>query len=385
MWQSSIIYKENGRGEIMKDQTKKVSIHDVAKEAGVSVSTVSRVIRKYSNVTEETNIKVNAAIKKLNYTPNMAASRLGSGSLENIGVVFTRSADRAFQNPFFSEILMGIGHVLEAYGYNMQLMMYNDVNQESEKVRAALASGMIGGVILLSTRSYDAVIQDLAGTDYPFVTSGRIEGISTEKTMYTVNTDNSGDSYMMVDHQAKLGHKKIAIINGPHEYVVNLDRYDGYRRALVANGLAFDSNLEINGGYTLDDARIAVVEKLQERKDITAIFAKDDLKAIAAMQGIRQLGYRIPEDIAIVGYNDYEIAKIAEPRLTTMRVPIYNLGVEAAEMLMKLIKGKPVESSTLILPTEMVIRDSCGFNTGVRHPKQIIRPKCQAEVPNTSA
>ena len=101
--------------KLMK-QGKKISIRDVAAEAGVSVSTVSRVIRKYDNVTEETGRVVNAAIKKLNYTPNAAASRLGSGSLENIGVVFTRSADKAFQNPFFSEMLMGIGHILEEYG-----------------------------------------------------------------------------------------------------------------------------------------------------------------------------------------------------------------------------------------------------------------------------
>ena len=106
----------------------------MAKEAGVSVSTVSRVIRKYDNVTPETEKVVSAAINKLNYIPNAAASRLGSGSLENICVVFTRSADKAFQNPFFSEVLMGIGHVLEEYGYNMQLMMYNDVSQEREKV-----------------------------------------------------------------------------------------------------------------------------------------------------------------------------------------------------------------------------------------------------------
>lgn len=343
---------------------KKISIRDVAAEAGVSVSTVSRVIRKYDNVTEETDRVVNAAIKKLNYIPNAAASRLGSGSLENIGVVFTRSADKAFQNPFFSEMLMGIGHIIEEHGYNMQLMMYNDVSQEREKVMAALASGMIQGVILLSTRNYDLLIQDLANSDYPFVVSGRISGIKSDRQIYSVNTDNRNDSFEMVEHLVKLGHKKIAIINGPHEYVVNRDRYDGYRRALLSNGIDFDEDLEINGGFTLDDAKQAVINKLNEHKDITAIFAKDDLKAIAAIQGIREMGLRCPEDIAIVGYNDYEIAKIAVPSLTTMRVPIYDLGLEAAKMLMQLFKEEDIAEPTKLLPTKMIIRDSCGHNLG---------------------
>lgn len=256
----------------MKDQSRnerKVSIHDVAKEAGVSVSTVSRVIRKYSNVTEETERKVNAAIKKLNYIPNAAASRLGSGSLENIGVVFTRSADQAFQNPFFSEVLMGIGHVLEEHGYNMQLMMYKDTRQEKEKVMAALASGMIRGVILMYTRSYDMLVQALCDSHYPFVISGRVDGIQTNRPIYSVNTDNMNDSYLLVNHLAKLGHQKIAIINGPREYVVNMDRYNGYRRALMTNGIPYDPELEIDGGFTLNDARKAVIAKLKERKDIT--------------------------------------------------------------------------------------------------------------------
>lgn len=346
------------------NKNKNISIHDVAREAGVSVSTVSRVIRQYSNVTEETKQRVTAAIQKLNYTPNAAASRLGSGSLENIGVVFTRSADKAFQNPFFAEILMGIGHVLESYGYNMQLMMYNDVQLERQKVLAALASGMIRGVITLSTRNYDMLVQDLANSHHPFVIVGRVKGIHSQKPIYSVNTDNRRDSFLMVEHLIRAGHKKIAILNESKEYVVNIDRYDGYRRAFVANGLDFDPDLEINAGFSLQDSRQAVIKKLRQRPDITAIFAKDDLKAIAAIQGVRQCGLKVPEDIAVVGYNDYELAKIADPGLTTMHVPVYDLGVESAEMLLKLIQNQPIAEPQRILATELVIRESCGTRTG---------------------
>jgi DNA-binding LacI/PurR family transcriptional regulator len=347
----------------LKDKLRKnqsISIHDVAKEAGVSVSTVSRVIRNYSNVTPEIKEKVTAAIKKLNYTPNAAASRLGSGSLENIGVVFTRSADKAFQNPFFSEVLMGIGHVLEEYGYNMQLMMYNDVEVEKDKVLSALASGMIRGVITLSTRQYDMLIQELSNTLYPFTILGRVEGISCNRPIYSVDTDNRQGSFEIVSHLAKAGYDKIAILNEQKDYVVNMDRYDGYRRALVANGLNFDPELEINAGYSLQDSREAVMELLKKRPDVKAIFAKDDLKAIASIQGIKELGLKVPEDIAVVGYNDYDIARISDPALTTMHVPVYDLGVEVAKMLMKLIVEEPIEEESLILDTQLIIRDSCG-------------------------
>ncbi len=349
---------------MLKDKLRKstsVSIHDVAKEAGCSVSTVSRVIRNYSNVTPETEKKVTAAIKKLNYTPNAAASRLGSGSLENIGVVFTRSADKAFQNPFFSQVLMGIGHVLEEYGYNMQLMMYNDIEVERDKVLSALASGMIRGVITLSTRHYDMLIQELSNTSYPFVVLGRVEGISCERELHSVDTDNRQGSFEIVDHLAKQGYDKIAILNEPKDYVVNMDRYDGYRRALVVNGLNFDPELEMNVGYSLQDSRRAVMDLIRKRPEVNAIFAKDDLKAIAAIQGIKELGLRVPQDIAVVGYNDYEIARISDPGLTTMHVPVYNLGVESAKMLMKLIKDEPIEKVELKLDTELIIRDSCGM------------------------
>ncbi|MFA5576830.1 MAG: LacI family DNA-binding transcriptional regulator [Tissierellaceae bacterium] len=339
----------------------KVSIHDVAREAGVSVSTVSRVIRKYNNVTPETESAVNEAIKKLKYTPNAAASRLGSGSFDNIGVVFTRSADLAFQNPFFSEALMGIGHVLESYDYNMQLMMYDDAERESEKVMAALASGMIKGVISLSTRYYDMLVQELSNSHYPFVILGRFEGSVSSKEIYSVNTNNREDSFKIVDHLARLGHKRIGILNESKEYLVNMDRYDGYRRALLANGLIFDSSLEINVGYSLNDSKKAIIERLREKNDITAIFAKDDLKAIAAIQGIKELGLRVPEDIAVVGYNDYEIARISSPRLTTIRVPVYDLGAESAKMLMKLINEEKIDKNECILATELIVRESCGF------------------------
>lgn len=341
---------------------KKVTIKEVAKEAGVSVSTVSRVLREYDNVPKETHDKVHEAIDKLQYIPNIAAANLGSGSLKNIGIVVTRSADSAFQNPFFSEMIMGIGSVLEKHDYNIQLIMTNDIDKERKRVVTALASGLIQGVILLYSRKYDMLIQDLANTNYPFVVSGRVDGIDSDRTIYSVNTDNASGSFTMVDHLIKLGHSRIAIVNGPMEYIVNIDRYDGYRRALVMNKIPYDPTLEINGGLTFQDAKASIKEAIEKNPDITAIYCKDDMKAVATIQGIKEMGLRVPEDIAVVGYNDYDIASLSSPQLTTMNVPIYKLGKASAQMIVNLIEDQTIEVNPEILPTNIVIRESCGYN-----------------------
>ncbi|MDK2919786.1 MAG: hypothetical protein PWQ37_2519 [Candidatus Petromonas sp.] len=340
----------------------KVSIREVAKEANVSISTVSRVLRNYKNVPPETRERVMGAVKKLNYVPNIAAQSLTQGSMRNIGIVFTRSTENAFSNPFFADVLRGIGSVAEKYDYYLQLISFSDINMEKEETIKLLKSGRVDGVILLSSRVYDSLIYELLSQDLKFVLSGRVleHNLLGEK-MYYVNTDNIGDSYKAVCHLIKMGHKKIAILNAPMDYVVSKDRYDGFRQALMWGGIEHEPDLEINGGYTLEDAKKAVKEKLMKRRDITAIFATDDMKAVATVQAAKELGLRVPEDIAVIGYNDFREATIVEPNLTTIRVPIYDLGKESANMLVKLLKGEEIKERKKILPTEFIIRESCGF------------------------
>jgi LacI family repressor for deo operon, udp, cdd, tsx, nupC, and nupG len=204
------------------------------------------------------------------------------------------------------------------------------------------------------------LIQELANTNYPFVVSGRVQGVDSDTPVYSVNTDNKQGSFQCVSHLIGLGHKKIAILNGPLEYIVNLDRYDGYRRALVTNDIQYDPSLEINGGYTFEDAKEAVKKALTEHPEITAIYAKDDMKAVATIKGINEMGLRVPEDIAVVGYNNYDIAEISSPKLTTLDVPIYELGKASGRMLINLIEGNPIESNPEILDANLIVRESCG-------------------------
>ena len=345
---------------------KKTSIKDVALEAGVSISTVSRVIRKYDNVPKETGERVNAAIKKLNYIPNIAAQCMTEGSLKNIGVVLTTSAENAFVNPFYPEVLSGIGHVTQQHGYYIQLLSFNEKEAEREECMRLIRSGRVDGLILLNTRVYDTLLCELLENGFKFVISGRADESVHKKEVYCVNTDNINDSFKITKHLINLGHRKIAMLNGPKEYTVNQDRYSGYRKALLFSGIEFDEDLEIDGRFSFNDAKEIVKEKLLSRSDITAIFAKDDIKAVAAIQAIKEMGKRVPEDISVVGYNNYAVSKIIEPNITTINVPIFEVGKNLAELIIKLLENQKIEESKILLPTELIIRDSsCIINSDI--------------------
>ncbi len=347
----------------MEMKKKSVSIKDVAKVCNVSVSTVSRVLHKYPNVPPETEKLVMSAVKKLNYIPNTAAQSLIKGSLKNIGVVFTRSAEDALVNPFFADVLRGIGSVTQNKGYYLQLLFYKNAKEEKKETIRLLRSGRLDGVILLVSRVYDDLIYSLIEEHAKFVLSGRVmETMGYKKELYTVNTDNVGDSYKVIQHLIQLGHEKIVFINGPREFVVNEDRYAGYRKAFIENGIDYDPHLEIQTSHSPQSVRESVIAMLKKRKDVTAIFAKDDLKAIAAIQAIKSMGLRVPEDIAVIGFNDYDIASMVEPKLTTVRVPIYEMGKRTADMLINQIEQKESQEKTAIFPTELILRESCGHH-----------------------
>lgn len=337
---------------------KKIGIKDVAKEANVSISTVSRVFKKYGNVPPETEERVLAAAEKLEYTPNIAAQAL-RGSLNNIGIVFTRLAESAFLNPFYSEVLRGISTVIKKENHYMQIIAFDTAEEEKREIRNLLASGRVDGIILLYSRCMDPLIFDLVKAKSNFIISGRVESNHILKDqLYTVNTDSIKDSFEAVSKLIEKGHKKIAIINDDIEYIVNKDRTDGYKQALISNGLEFSDDLIIYTERSDEETVHKIKERLLKRKDITAIFAKDDLLATLAYEAIKELGLKIPEDIAVMGHNDLYLAKILEPKLSTVRVPIFELGCKLAENLIKIINNEELEDNHMVLPTEIIMRDS---------------------------
>jgi DNA-binding LacI/PurR family transcriptional regulator len=337
-----------------------VTIKDVAKLAEVSISTVSRVINGAPNVAPEIRVNVEKAAKLLHYKPSKIAQSLSSGRLKNIGIIATRSYQQAFVNPYFSVVLQGIGSVTESSNYELLLTFIEDEKTEIDKCMSIIEGGSVQGLILLSSRTYDKLINKLIEIEFPFVLIGRVlqETLHDGFNINCVDTDNIADSMTAVTHLLNQGHKRIGCVHAPLKYVVSQDRYTGYCLALRHAEIQQDNTIIVEGGYTWQDAEKAARLLLQVPNPPTAIFATDDLKAVGVMKASHSLNIKIPEDLSIIGYNDFEISQMVEPPLTTIHVPIYDLGKVAAEIMLEQIKNPNEDTKQVILSTELLIRNS---------------------------
>ncbi|WP_094550443.1 LacI family DNA-binding transcriptional regulator [Petroclostridium xylanilyticum] len=337
-----------------------VTIKDVAKLAQVSISTVSRVINGAPNITPEIRQKVEKAIAQLRYKPNIIAQSLGSGRLKNIAVVLARSSQLAFVNPYFTIMFQGLGSVIENSDYEVLLTLAEDEKTEVDKCMSLIDAGSIQGVILLGSRVYDKLINKLIEIKFPFVLIGRVlkDAIPEGAQINHVDTDSINDSMAAVSYLISQGHRRIGCVHAPLKYVVSQDRYSGYCIALRHAEIPVDDSIIVDGGYSWQDAEKAARIILQQKNPPTAIFATDDLKAIGVMKAAYSLGLKVPEDLSIMGHNDYDFAQMVEPPLSTVRVPIYELGKVAAEIMLEQIKNPGHPPKQVILPTQLVIRNS---------------------------
>ncbi len=330
------------------------NIKDVAKLANVSISTVSRVINNASNVQPETKKKVLDAIKKLNFKPNKIAQSLGGGSFHSIGVVSSRSSNQGF----VPLILQSIAEVADEKGYEIILNNSADEMKELEKCLSMIESKVVQGLILLSSRINDLLIEKLYELNFPFVVLGKVLNEYLANRVYSVDTDNLADCKEALNYLISLGHKRIACIHAPLNYVVSKERLDGYIEAHKEAGIPVDYSLVANGGYDINQSYEAAIRLLKTPNPPTAIFATDDIKAVGAYKAMLELGLKIPEDISLIGHNNYDISQITTPPLTTIDVPILQLGKVVTEKLFDLIEGKTTDVRT-ILDTKFIVRGSC--------------------------
>lgn len=337
-----------------------VTIKDVAKLAEVSISTVSRVTNGASNVAPEIREKVEKAIKQLNYKPNKIAQSLSAGRLKNIGIIATRSAEQAFVNPYFSTVLQGIGSVTEKSNYELLLSFAEDETAEINKCLSLIDDGSIQGLILLSSRVYDRLINKLIEIKFPFVLIGRVieDSVPEDAKINYVDIDNFQCSFDAVMHLINQGHKNIGCIHAPFKYVVSQARYSGYCMALRQSRIPQDDRIVIEGGYSWQDTENAVKALLQSNHRPSAIFATDDLKAIGVMKAAQSLGLKIPEDLSIIGFNNFDITRMLETPISTVHAPIYDMGKAATEILLEQIKYPKNDPKQVILPTKLIIRNS---------------------------
>ncbi|MCL4514209.1 MAG: LacI family transcriptional regulator [Firmicutes bacterium] len=335
-----------------------VTIKDVARIADVSPSTVSRVIAGHPRISVATQQKVRKAMRELGYHPNEIARSLVTRTTNTLGLVIPYAAENAFANPFFPEVLRGIGTVAQSAGFLMLLGAGSTEKEGRNLSLQMLRRRRVDGVILLGVRAGDQLIEDLLEEEHSFVVIGRVP----DDRVAWVNNDNVAAARQVVEHLIHLGHRRIALVNGPDDFVVCQDRLEGYRQALAAHGMGFDPALVADGRFTESGGAEAAetLLKIPGGERPTAIFAIDDLMALGVVRAARAKNLRIPQDLAVAGFNDDPIAAHLEPALTTVRIPIFQMGAAAAGMLIGLVTRELDRPAQLILPAELVIRQSCG-------------------------
>ncbi|MCL7377567.1 LacI family DNA-binding transcriptional regulator [Streptomyces sp. 35G-GA-8] len=349
------------------------TLEEVAARAGVGRGTVSRVINGSPRVSDRTRAAVEAAIAELGYVPNRAARALAANRADAIALVVPEPEARFFAEPYFSDIVSGVGEALAETGMQL-LLTFAGGARERRRLAQYLAAHRVDGVLLVSVRADDPLPDLLAGTGIPTVISGRR---SAAESLPSVDSDNAGGARTAVTHLLSRGRRTIATITGRLEVYGAACRLDGYRRALTEAGHAPDESLIAVADFTEEGGRRAMRDLLARSPDLDAVFAASDVMAAGARQTLRAAGRRIPEDVALVGFDDSAIARHMDPPLTSVRQPIEEMGRAMARLVLsEIARRSPGSGETasgeaeagetragrgpqqLVLPTELVVRGS---------------------------
>jgi len=344
-----------------------MNLEEIAKLSGKSRSTVSRVINNDPHVSDETRARVMEVVKRLNFHPNAAARSLAAGRTRVLGMVIPTGVASLFTDPYFPLLLQGVALACNARDYSMTLWLA-EPEYERRTIGKVMHGGLIDGVIVASALIGDPLLHALIAGDLPFVVVGRQPG---NDDLSYVDVDNVAGAYEAVMHLLRLGRRRIATITGLLNTNTGADRREGYLAALRQRSLPADPELMVEGDFTEAGGYAAVQRLLLANPD--AIFAASDMMAIGALRGLRDAGRRVPEDVALVGFDDLPIAARTSPLLTTIRQPIGRTGQVAADTLIEMIEAPTTQPRRIILPIELVLRASSGSPLPPNHlePKEV--------------
>lgn len=329
------------------------TIRDVAASARVSVATVSRVVSGSSHcVSEGTRTRVLAAVARLQYQPNLVARGLKKRVTHTIGLIVPD-----ISNPFFPAIARGIEDVANRAGLAVLLCNTDEDLGKEQSYLTLMRKRMVDGLIFATVGANTEHLKMLRRQRIPAVLIARApDGVEIDAVL----VDNRRGAREATEHLLRLGHRRIAFIGGPATVSPAKDRHAGYRDALGAAGVPADPLLVADGAFRAEGGAAAVGALLRRGVSFTAIVAGNDLMAIGAMEELRRHGYRLPEDMAVVGFDDITFASLVEPPLTTVAQPTYRMGSLAMDRLLELIGGGDREPRRLVLDPQLVVRRSCG-------------------------
>lgn len=327
------------------------TIRDVAREAGVSVATVSRVLNNSGPVRDETRVRITEVARRLHYAPNSAARSLSTRTTHTIGVVLPD-----LHGEFFSEVIRGIDQVVQAEGWHL---LVSSSHAERSAVEAALQAmrGRVDGLLVMSP---DLDVEALSANlpeRLPVVLMNCGAGGGPYDSL---NIDNYSGAHAMIAHLVALGHRRIALLEGPERNLDARERLRGALSALAEAGLDSAAVLRFRGDFSEASGHAAALRLLEARERPTALFAANDSMAIGALSALRERGIAVPADISVAGFDDIPIARYVSPQLTTVRVSIPMLGERATKRLFEVLRcGEGRQRVQELLPTELVVRSSC--------------------------
>jgi LacI family transcriptional regulator len=333
---------------------KRVTIEDVARAAGVSRQTVSRAINDQSEISPQTRARVLRIVEELGYRPSGIARGLATRRTRTLGLVIPDVA-----NPFFSDVARGAEHVAYAEGYNVFLCNTEEDPQRELAVLRSLEGQRVDGVVLCSSRLDDRELRSVVvHHSVAVLVNRRLESEGELDRIGVVLLDDVAGGRMAAQHLLDGGHRAVGFVAGPPASRSGRWRAEGYRAALADTGLSGSPAWMVHCPADVDGGHQAAGDLLARQPELTALFCYNDLVAVGALQACADLGRRVPDDVAVVGFDDITLAALVTPPLTTCRVPRYELGAQAMRLLLAQIDGCSDSCDEVVLRPELVIRAS---------------------------
>lgn len=334
-----------------------VTIKDVAKEANVAPSTVSRVIADSPRISPATKKKVRKVMEELGYYMNYNARVLVSQTTQTIGVVMKHSSSHSFDNPFFSELLSGISKACQENDYSLNLTTGESEEAIFQDVVKMVQGKRVDGIVVLYSKEDDKVVPYLMQQNFPFVMIGK-PLVDASNVMY-VDNDNVQASNEATDYLIQLGHERISIVGGEADFEVTKARIEGYEKALATHGC--ESREEYikyrrDGSY---ESTAIVQELLELPEPPTALVVMDDFHALSVITSLKEAGVAVPEEMSIISFNNTIVSRLSSPALTTVDTNADQLGYYSAETLVEKLKKPDMLKRSLVIPTNIVERQSC--------------------------
>jgi LacI family transcriptional regulator len=331
-----------------------LTLEDIARQAGVSRSTVSRVVNDHPNVRKSVRQRILKVIDETGFHPNAAARSLASQRSWMIGLALPRSVSSFFADPYFPRLTQGIAQACNQYDYTLALYLIGSKEDEEKIFPRISRRGLLDGILVQSGQAGDQLIERLKHSNMPFVIAGR--PFNAEDVSF-IDVDNVQASFNAVMYLVNLGYRRIATITGETNSTVSIDRLKGYQNAILDAGMEIKPELIAEGDFSEISGYQAMERLLPAKPD--AVFAASDIMAVGAMRAVREAGLSIPRDVAFVGFDDLPML-ISGPQLTTVRQPVIQFGFKAVEILIDLIENGIKPARQVIMDTELIVRETCG-------------------------